>query len=153
MAIYIPLEAALELCDKIEENVRGKYENDKFYISYNQIGLIFSIIAGKCGKYIPDDNEVLFAPQILPESADPKGSKRYKCYIRNEKYPYNGEYKVNYDLNTNSKSNTFTIRESSVDFAKYDVVSGMGTVIQEPNGEYSWWFDDMNKGLDLKDVE
>ena len=153
MAIYIPLEAALELCDKIEENVREKYENDKFYISYNQIGLIFYIIAGKCGKYIPDDNEVLFAPQILPESADPKGSKRYRCYIRDEKYPCNGVYKVNYDLNTNSKSNTFTIRESSVDFAKYDVVSGMGTVIQEPNGEYSWWFDDMNKGLDLKDVE
>ena len=153
MAIDIPLEAALELCDKIEENVREKYENDKFYISYNQIGLIFSIIAGKCGKYIPDDNEVLFAPQILPESADHKASKRYRCYIRYEKYPCNGIYKVNYDLNTNSKSNTFTIRESSVDFAKYDVVSGMGTVIQEPNGEYSWWFDDMNKGLDLKDVE
>ena len=151
MAIYIPLEAALKCCDRMERNIREDYGNVKFYINYDQMGYIFSLIAEKCGKYIPDDNEVLFVPQILPESSDPKGSKRYRCYIRNEKYPSTTRYDISYHLNINTS--TFTIKEYSDEFTKIDVVSGMGTVVQDLNGKYSWWFDDMNKGLNLNDIK
>ena len=153
MAIYIPLEAALKCCDRMERNIREDYGNVKFYINYDQMGYIFSLIAEKYGKYIPDDNEVLFAPQILPESSDPKGSKRYRCYIRNEKYHNPTEYQVSYRLDTNVSPNTFTIREFSDEFDEVDIVSGMGTVVQDLNGKYSWWFDDMNKGLNLNDIK
>ena len=92
MAIYIPLDKALEACEKIAQGVLSKQR----VIHLDNLSYIIGAIASKYGKYIQEDGDVTFAPQIMPESSDPAGSTRYHCFIVNEKRNASGEYRVSF---------------------------------------------------------
>ena len=93
---------------------------------------------------------VVFAPQIMPESSDPKGSTRYRCYIINEKIPTDSEYRVEFpDDPSTSKSTIFRVCEYCSGFSVTSRVAGNGIVLKEADGSYSWWFDDISKGEQL----
>ena len=94
---------------------------------------------------------VFFAPQITPESTDPKGSTRYYRYIVNEKIPSKIKYKVSFPDNPKTKQ-IFRVREFSSEFKEYSSEHGNGVVINEGKGNYSWWFNDMSKGITMGDI-
>ena len=94
---------------------------------------------------------VFFAPQMMPESTDPKGSTRYYRYIVNEKIPSKIKYKVSFPDNPKTNQ-TFKVREFSSEFKEYSSEQGDGVVIVESNGDYSWWFNDMSKGITMGDI-
>lgn len=151
MAIYIPLKEALKLCDEavIKYKECGEDEDMTFFTIYD-LGQILSEIANKCGKYFEEDGDVTFAPQIMSESSDPKGSIRYRCYIINEKIPTDSKYRVEFpDAPSTSNSTIFRVLEYSNEFSEKSYVAGNGVVLKESDGSYSWWFDDMNKGEQL----
>ena len=108
---------------------------------------IIESIVEQYGRYISEDNDVMFSPQIMPESSDPKGSTRYRCYIINEKIPTDSKYRVEFPDDPNTSNSTiFRVLEYSDEFSEKSYVAGNGIVLKESDGSYSWWFDDMNKG-------
>lgn len=150
MAIYIPLDKALESCDKIAKGFR---ENEikthiKRLISAQSLSYIIGLIASKYGKYIQEDGDIAFAPQIMPESSDPIGSKRYYRFIVNEKMNALGSYRISFPFDP-AKHKVFYVKEYSPEFPKYTSISGDGIVIKEADGSYSWWFNDISKGEQL----
>ena len=97
------------------------------------------------------NNIVVFAPHMMPESTDPKDSTRYYCYIINEKIPSKIKYEVSFPYEPKTKQ-IFRVREFSSEFKEYSSEHGNGVVINEGKGNYSWWFNDMNKGITMGDV-
>ena len=94
---------------------------------------------------------VFFTPQMMPESTDPKGSTRYYRYIVNEKIPSKIKYKVSFPDNPKTKQ-IFRVIEFSSEFKEYSSEHCNGAVIDESKGNYSWWFNDMSKGITMGDV-
>lgn len=131
MGLYINLEKALKLCDNM---IKDEDDND-------DITNFLIYLANTCGEYIESGNEVMLAPQILPESCDPKGSTRYHCHIINEKFKIdNGEYRVEFP-DTPKEDCTFRVCEYSTEFdTPISVAEGDGVVLKENNNNYSWWF-------------
>ena len=152
MAIYIPLKEALELCDKaVRKNKEWRECKNIKYFNIDDLGQILCEIANKCGKFIEEDGDVMFAPQMMPESTDPKGSTRYYRYIVNEKIPSKIKYKVSFPDNPKTKQ-IFRVREFSSEFKEYSSEHGNGVVLDEGKGNYSWWFNDMSKGITMGDI-
>ena len=94
---------------------------------------------------------VFFAPQMMPESTDPKGSTRYYRYIVNEKIPSKIKYKVSFPDNPKTEQ-IFRVREFSSEFKEYSSEHGNGVVIDNGTKNYSWWFNDMSKGITMGDI-
>lgn len=79
-------------------------------------------------------------PSLLPESADPRGSTRYKnVAICHEMI----ECKLNDTTfyNDIEDNNTFIIEDKSPEYEGYTCHIFEGTVIKEANGTYGWWRD------------
>lgn len=147
MPIYIPLKEALELCDSAVRKYKEweKKTEETIYFTVGDLGQIISAIADRCGKFIEGNGDVVFAPQIMPESSDPAGSIRYHCYIVNEKFPLDSEYHVEFpDDPSTSDSTIFRVCEYSSEFSEKSRVAGNGVVLKEASGSYSWWFEDAN---------
>ncbi|MGN1339814.1 MAG: hypothetical protein ACI4WS_05945 [Oscillospiraceae bacterium] len=146
MAIYIPLDKALEMCDTLAKGFheKGILTHRILTISPKDFSYIIGAIASKYGKYIQEDGDIAFAPQIMPESSDPAGSTRYHRFIVNEKRNASGEYRVSFP-NDPAENGVFFVKEYSPEFSEYSSQSGNGVVLKEADGSYSWWFDDMSK--------
>jgi hypothetical protein len=86
-----------------------------------------------------EDKVMMFHPSLLPVTADPIGSKRYKCCILHFKNRVSNKTKYNvkcYDDIFNK--GIFLVDEYSPEFNDtVDVFEG--TVLIEQNGIYSWW--------------
>lgn len=146
MAIYIPLDKILKSCDMLIKRFRKK--GILIRISPENINYIITNITSKYGKYIQADDDVMFSPQIMPESSDPIDSKRYHRFIVNEKMNALGSYRVSFPFDP-AKHKVFYVKEYSPEFPKYTSISGDGIVIKESDGSYSWWFNDISKGEQL----
>ena len=94
---------------------------------------------------------VFFFFFLMHESTDPKGSTRYYRYIVNDKIPSKIKYKVSFPDNPKTKQ-IFRVIEFSSEFQKYSSEHGNGVVIHEGKGKYSWWFNDMSKGITMGDI-
>lgn len=80
---------------------------------------------------------MMFHPDLLPKSADPQGSIRYENVniVRivipcKEKGILTQFYK---------EDKLFIIYDCSPDYSSQDIESFKGTVLEEPNSNYSWW--------------
>lgn len=80
---------------------------------------------------------MMFHPDLLPKSADPQGSIRHEnvnivhivipCKKRGILTQFYKEDKL------------FIIYDCSPDYSSQDIESFKGTVLEEPNSNYSWW--------------
>ena len=80
---------------------------------------------------------IFIHPDLLPKSADPQGSIRYENVniVRivipcKEKGILTQFYK---------EDKLFIIYDCSPDYSSQDIESFKGTVLEEPNSNYSWW--------------
>lgn len=81
---------------------------------------------------------VMFAMDLLPETADPEGSIRYSnVKICHEQIECRHSKVCWFD--DIAKNNVFIIQDQSPKYKGYEVHMFKGTVLRERNGQYSWW--------------
>ena len=77
-------------------------------------------------------------PDLLPDTADPKGSTRYgNVKIVLEQIESN-KYETTY-YNNIAENNTFIIEDKSPEYKGYECRFFKGTIVKEADGSYSWW--------------
>lgn len=86
---------------------------------------------------------IMIAPQFMPESMDPIGSEREHCLIL--AYTLSAPFDDVQFIDNIDEDGTFIIVEFSKDAKRWSKRAGMGIVLREQGGEYSWWFDDITK--------
>lgn len=79
----------------------------------------------------------MFHPDLLPESSDPEGSKRYEATIFVNCFPAEKEGIKNIDLIATNK--LFIIQLYGPEYKKITAEVFDGVVLKEKNGGYSWW--------------
>jgi hypothetical protein len=80
---------------------------------------------------------MMLHPDLMPESADPKGSTRYYVTVMIRETPWHWEAIKQIDLiKTN---NLFIVDKFSPQFSMPRVSIFDGVVLKEQNGSYSWW--------------
>jgi len=79
----------------------------------------------------------MFHPDLLPESSDPEGSKRYEATIFVNYFPAEKEGVKHIDLIATNK--LFIVQAYGPNFKKITSSVFDGVVLKEKNGNYSWW--------------
>ena len=81
---------------------------------------------------------MMFNPNLLPESADPIGSVRYKCLII--KLIGRGHYSLNFE-DYLEEANTLVVKYLSPNNPIFRVEIFDGIALKERNNRYSYWKD------------
>lgn len=90
---------------------------------------------------------MMLHPDLLPESADTKGSVRYgNVNICHEKIECEHEDVTFHD--DIAKTNTFIVEDKSPQYRGYECCIFKGVVVKETNGSYHWWESIDQKGND-----
>ena len=86
---------------------------------------------------------VMFAPQIMPECTDPMGSEREYCLI--SFYRISAPFDRVDFIDNIDEDGTFIVVEFDRNAGHWEEMHGMGVVLREEGGDYSWWFNDITK--------
>ena len=93
-----------------------------------------------------EENEmqiVMFAPQLMPESTDPKGSERKSCLI--VVYRISAPFDDVQFIDKIDDKGLFIVIDFDKTALHWSQQSGDGVVLCEADGGYSWWFNDITK--------
>ena len=81
---------------------------------------------------------MMFNPNLLPESADPEGSIRYKN-VDIVHVQITNDYEEVTFFDMIEVANRFEICDKSPHYDGYECHVFKGDVLKEKNGGYSWW--------------
>ena len=81
---------------------------------------------------------IVFHPDLLPESADPKYSTRY-CNVNIIHEKIENDFSETKFYDNICENYTFIIEDKSPEYDGYECHIFKGDVVKEADGGYSWW--------------